>query len=79
MHIYPKKKVETTRKTGMNGGVVRGNEDSNGAASAGSLSIGESQRTDNGRTAKSTDSVSRVKNGSRSSSPYPSVCSPSLL
>ncbi|KAI5315353.1 PREDICTED: rhodanese domain-containing [Prunus dulcis] len=71
MHIYPKKKVETSQKTGMNGGVVRGNEDSNGAASAGSFSIGESQRTDNGRTAKSTDSVSHVKNGFRSSSPYP--------
>ncbi|PQM33485.1 rhodanese-like domain-containing protein 4A chloroplastic [Prunus yedoensis var. nudiflora] len=37
LHIYPKKKVETSQKTGMNGGVVRGNEDSNGAASAGSL------------------------------------------
>ena len=77
-HIYPKKKVKTSQETGMDEGVVRGNEDSNGAASSGSFSIEESQRTENGRTSKYTDSMSHVKNGSRSSSPYPSVCSASL-
>ncbi|KAM1031573.1 hypothetical protein ACFX2C_035342 [Malus domestica] len=72
MHIYPKKKVKTSQETVTNGGVVRGKVESNGAATTTYLSAGESQTTDNGRTTKATDSVSIVKNGSRSSSPYPS-------
>ncbi|TQE09426.1 hypothetical protein C1H46_004919 [Malus baccata] len=71
MHIYPKKKVKTSQETVTNG-VVRGKEDSNGAVTSRNFSTGESQTTDNGRTTKSTDSTSRMKNGSRSSSPYPS-------
>ncbi|CAN6544965.1 unnamed protein product [Malus baccata var. baccata] len=70
MHIYPKKKVKTSQETVTNSGVVRGKVESNGAATSTNLSAGESQ-TDNGRTTKATDSVSIVKNGSRSSSPYP--------
>ncbi|KAM1346010.1 hypothetical protein FF1_035321 [Malus domestica] len=72
MHIYPKKKVKTSQETVTNTGVVRGKVESNGAATSTNLSTGESQTTDNGRTTKATDSVSLVKNGSRSSSPCPS-------
>ncbi|CAN6684950.1 unnamed protein product [Malus baccata var. baccata] len=78
MHIYPKKKVKTSQETVTNRGVVRGKVESNGAATSTNLSTGESQTTDNGRTTKATDSVSLVKNGSRSSSPCPSVCSASF-
>lgn len=59
----------------MNGGVLQSNEDDNNAISSESVDIRESQGIDNGCVAKSTKSALGIKNVSRSSSPYPNVCS----
>ncbi|KAM5562901.1 rhodanese-like domain-containing protein 4A, chloroplastic [Rosa sericea] len=73
MHMYPKKKVKTSKETGTNGGVVQQNEDGNNASSSSeNVAVAEKQRIDNGHISKSTKAVSPVKDGSRSSSPYPS-------
>ncbi|XP_050363183.1 rhodanese-like domain-containing protein 4A, chloroplastic [Argentina anserina] len=72
MHMYPKKKVKTSKETGMNGGVVQQKEDdSNAASSSEKVVVAEKQSINNGHITKSTEAVSLVKDGSRSSSPYP--------
>ncbi|KAF3434947.1 hypothetical protein FNV43_RR22034 [Rhamnella rubrinervis] len=71
VHIYSKKKGKTSQELGTNGGVLQSNEDDNNAISFESVDIRESQGIDNGRVTKSTKSELGIKNGSRSSSPYP--------
>ena len=74
MHMYPKKKVKNSKETGTNGGVGQRQEDANNAASSpGNVAVAEKQKIDNGHITKSMEAVSLVKDGSRSSSPYPNV------
>ncbi|KAH7518197.1 hypothetical protein FEM48_Zijuj09G0146000 [Ziziphus jujuba var. spinosa] len=70
VHIY-RKKVKTSQEHGVNGGVIRSNEDDNKGTSSAYVDIRGSQGRDNGRVTKSTNSSLEIKNGSRSSSPYP--------
>lgn len=78
VHIY-RKKVKTSQEHGVNGGVIRSNEDDNKGTSSAYVDIRGSQGRDNGRVTKSTNSSLEIKNGSRSSSPYPNVCFSLLL
>ena len=65
VHIYPKKKTKKSQELGTNG-VIGSNEDKPEVASTETgASIGESQ---------GTKSIRNIKNGARSSSPYPNVC-----
>lgn len=71
--MYPKKKVKTSKETGTNGGVQQNEDGNNAATASGNVTVAERQRFDNGHIIKSTEAVSLLKDGSRSSSPYPNV------
>ena len=69
--ISSKKKIETSKELGTNGGVIQNKEDSNVIST--SPAAGESQGTDNGSVTMATESITHKKIGARSSSPYPNV------
>lgn len=71
--MYPKKKVKTSKETGTNGGVQQNENGNNAATASGNVTVAERQRIDNEHIIKSTEAVSLMKDGSRSSSPYPNV------
>ena len=63
MHIYPKKKVKTSRKRRMNGGVIQQTEDRNNATSSAYIPIEENWKNDS-HLNKSTESIPDMKSGS---------------
>ncbi|KAI8013182.1 hypothetical protein LOK49_LG05G01640 [Camellia lanceoleosa] len=69
VHIYPKKKVKMPKKLGVNGGVSQ--QSNNQATSSTTLSVGQSEKVDNGYVNKAIETTQHANNGSRSLSPYP--------
>ncbi|KAG5586227.1 hypothetical protein H5410_046661 [Solanum commersonii] len=69
VHIYPKKKDKGLQPQGSNNGVIQANEINSQSPSA--IGVTQVEQISSGPIKKSADSLSAIKCGPRSSSPYP--------
>ncbi|XP_049372561.1 uncharacterized protein LOC125837501 [Solanum verrucosum] len=69
VHIYPKKKDKGLQPQGSNNGVIQANESNSQSPSA--IGVTQVEQISNGPVKHSADSLSAIKCGPRSSSPYP--------